>query len=109
MLSQELTLFNIPETKLPTKSTTSTAKRPEISQRQYASLDNALSAIFPTTEQDNIITKTRRYLGEVGKEMSDAEIKNLASEFQFLIDSWLDMFERDAFQGKTLKEIMGGK
>ena len=109
MLSQELTLFDIPETKLQTKSITLTAKRPEISHRQYASLDNALSAIFPTTEQDNIITKTRRHLGDIGKEMSDAEIKNLASEFQFLIDSWLDMFEKDTFQGKTLKEIMGGK
>jgi hypothetical protein len=109
MLSQELTLFDIPETKLQTKSCTTTVKRPEISHKQYASLDNALSAIFPSTEQDNIIIKTRRHLGEVGKEMSDAEIKNLANEFQFLIDSWLDMFEKETFQGKTLKEIMGGK
>ena len=109
MISQELTLFEIPETKLQTKSTTSTVKRPELSHKQYASLDNALSAIFPSTEQNNIIIKTRRHLGEVGKKMSDAEIKNLASEFQFLIDSWLDMFEKETFQGKTLKEIMGGK
>lgn len=109
MFRQELTLFDIPETKLQTKSPALIEKKPEISRKQFASLDNALSAIFPTSEQDNIITKTRRHLGSIGEDMTDEQIKNLANEFQFLIDSWLDMFERDTFHGKTLKEVMGGK
>ena len=36
--------------------------------------------------------------------MSDEQVPCIATEFQFLIDTWLDEFEKDVFNGMTLKE-----
>jgi len=30
---------------------------------------------------------------------------NLVSEVQFLVDSWLEEFEKNVFEGKTLNEM----
>ena len=31
----------------------------------------------------------------------------MVTDFQYLMDSWLDEFETDVFEGKTLKELLG--
>lgn len=108
MLSQELTLFDIPETKLQNKSITSTAKKFDISPKQYAALDKSLSALYPT-QQESQIEKVKKHLGTLASELSDEQIEELTTKFQYLIDSWLDEFERKTFQGRTLQEVLGGK
>jgi hypothetical protein len=39
----------------------------------------------------------------------DDELETHLTELQYLLDSWLDDFERQAFEGKTLKQLMRGE
>jgi hypothetical protein len=41
--------------------------------------------------------------------LSDEQVEVIAGQFQFLIDSWLDEFEKEIFDGLTLKEIINNK
>ena len=71
--------------------------------------ENVLNSIFPGQTEENKIIKTRRILGETAKSLSDEQIQCIVSEFQFLIDSWLDEYERKVFRGITLKEVLNEK
>ncbi len=72
-------------------------------------LDNVLHNIFPQNSDVNNISRTRKLLGKTAENLSDEQIQCIFVEFQFLINSWLDEFERDVFGGKTLKEVLNEK
>lgn len=72
-------------------------------------LKNAFNEIFPQNLEENTVIKMRRALGEKGKDMSDEQIQCITTEFQFLIDTWLDEFEKDIFNDMTLKEVLNEK
>lgn len=74
-----------------------------------APFENVLNSIFPGQTEENKIIKTRRILGETASSLSDEQIQCIVSEFQFLIDSWLDEYERNVFKGMTLKEVLNEK
>ncbi len=80
-----------------------------LSSNPQASIEQALNAIFPQQAEENKISKTRRNLGETAKTLSDEQIECINAEFQFLIDTWLDEYEKDVFEGMTLKEIINEK
>lgn len=95
----------------PRYKVTPTVKPSPISQEPkninpLASLESALNSILPTQAEETSIIKTRRILGEVGKTLSDEQMESIVAEFQFLANSWLDEFERDVFNGMTLKEVL---
>src|SRR5579864_8808199 len=69
-------------------------------------IENALNSIFPQQSEENKIIRTRKNLGETAKTLSDEQIECINTQFQFLIDSWLDEFEKDVFGGITLKEVI---
>lgn len=69
-------------------------------------LEDALKGIVPQNAEENTISKTRRLLGDKAKALSDEQIHCLVTEFQFLINTWLDEFEKDIFNGMTLKEVL---
>jgi hypothetical protein len=69
-------------------------------------LKNAFEEIFPQNLEENKVLKMRRSLSERAKNMSDEEIQCVTAKFQFLIDSWLDEFEKEVFDGMTLKEVL---
>ncbi|MFA6963877.1 MAG: hypothetical protein WC227_04150 [Patescibacteria group bacterium] len=73
-------------------------KRP----RQNITLDS----IFPTHQEEAKITKARRILGEVGSNLSDEELEIYLTKFEFLLDTWLDTFEKQTFNGKTLGQLL---
>jgi len=50
------------------------------------------------------IDGTRKILSNVAKDMSDEQIGDIASEVEFLTESWLDQYERTIFDGETLAE-----
>ena len=87
----------------------------EIAQSQppipnpQTSLENAISSIFAPQEEENKIARTKKHLGEKAKLLTDEQIECITTEFQFLIDTWLDEYERDVFEGKTLQEILNGE
>lgn len=73
-----------------------------------ASLENVLSSILPSQTEENKTTKTRKHLGKIGHLVSDEQIECITAEFQFLIDTWLDEYEKEVFKGMTLREVLNG-
>lgn len=61
------------------------------------------SQIFISDEE---ILKAKEVLGELASEIPEDDLKNTVTEIHFLAESWLDDFERQAFGGKTLQELL---
>ena len=95
-----------PNFKNPEAIRAPTIKPPVIAPNPHTSIENALNAIFPEKIEENRITRTRRLLSETAKTLSDEQIECINAEFQFLIDTWLDEFEKEVFTGRTLKEVL---
>jgi hypothetical protein len=72
-------------------------------------IKNVLNSVFPQQSEENKITRTRRILGETAKTISDEQVECITTEFQFLIDAWLDEYEKEVFNGMTLKEVLNEK
>jgi hypothetical protein len=61
---------------------------------QYGkTFETALQHIFPAKQEETRIQKARLIMGDV-----------YLTNFQYLIDSWLDEYEKQVFDNKTLKE-----
>ncbi len=50
------------------------------------------------------LAEAREILGEGAKIMTDDQLRNQVAGMQFLIESWMDEYERSIFDGKTLDE-----
>ena len=86
-----------------------TTKTTALISSPQVQLENALSAIFPLPTEENQIISTKRKLGETAKTLTDEQIECMVTDFQYLIDTWLDEFECEVFGGKTLKKLLGDK
>jgi len=71
-------------------------------------IDDALAALFPTTEQDSRLLKARRIMGDEVAGISDQDLENYLSQLEFLLNSWLDEYERQVFDGRTLGKVIQG-
>lgn len=91
---------------IPQQKEDTPPKKAFIEANPHAALTNALSSIFPTQTEETKVSKTRRILGDTARTLSDEQIETIVTQFQFLIDSWLDEFEKDVFNGLTLKEVV---
>lgn len=70
-------------------------------------ISNALDRVFSTQREESKVDKTRRIMGSLTNDLSDEELEVYITEFQYLIDEWLDCFERQVFDGQTLKQVLG--
>lgn len=70
-------------------------------------LEQTLAAIFPTNQEENKINKIRGILGQSARDFTDEQLGYLVTDFEYLVDTWLDLFEKKLFQGKTLRELLG--
>lgn len=61
---------------------------------------------LPIFTSDEEILEAKEVLGELALEISEDDLKNTVTEIHFLAESWLDDFERQAFGGKTLQELL---
>lgn len=68
------------------------------------SIETALGKIFPNNKEETRVQKIRRTMGEEISALSDEDIINYITEFQYLIDAWLDEYEVKAFN-KTLSKL----
>ncbi len=57
--------------------------------------------------EDTDIEKAKTILGDIAKQMTDDQLKDTYVEIQYLVESWLDDYERSIFDGKTLRELLG--
>jgi|ADGO01.1.fsa_nt_gi hypothetical protein len=70
------------------------------------SLDAALSQIFKSRQEETRTEKARRAMAGAVDSLTDEELDIQLTEFQHLIDYWLDMFEQQLFDGKTLQQTL---
>ncbi|HLL61167.1 MAG TPA: hypothetical protein VK338_05600 [Candidatus Nitrosocosmicus sp.] len=54
---------------------------------------------------DKEIDEARKILGEKVKDWTDEQIRDQVAIVKYLVESWLDEFERKTFDGKTLAEM----
>lgn len=52
------------------------------------------------------INTAKKVLGASATALREPELKEVVMEIRFLVESWLDDFERKAFEGKTLQEYL---
>lgn len=69
--------------------------------------DTALHQIFNSNEEETRVQRVRRIMGASVMMLPDEELEIYATELQHLIDGWLDTFERQVFNGVTLKQLLG--
>ncbi len=67
-------------------------------------LENTFELV--SIDRSEKLQKAREILGELANVYSDDELWKIVTEIQFLTDCWLDEFEREIFDGKTLTELL---
>ncbi len=73
------------------------------------SITQSLDTLFPEQKFDKSIQKSKEILGPLTDNFTPEQLQDLVMEMQFLIDSWLDDYERQLFDGKTLRELLHEK
>lgn len=72
-------------------------------------LQPMLEALFPEQKFDKTLQKTKEILGALSKEFTQEQLNDVILEIEYLTESWLDEFERQMFEGKTLNELLHDK
>lgn len=71
---------------------------------QSNDLINVLNQMFPEQAHENrTVLDVRKILGE---NYSFEDTKALIAAFEYIIDNWLEEYERKIFDNKTVKEII---
>ncbi len=68
-------------------------------------IENALESLLPGFEETKM-QKARGLLGKTDEKLSDDQLEVVVAQFKYLIGCWLDSYERELFDGKTLKDII---
>src|SRR5437764_1102151 len=79
---------------------------PGVIQPENTGVYDQINQIF--NEQDKqakTVQQTREILGEPSQSLSDEQVYDLTSEIDYLVDTWIEEFERKIFNGKTLEEV----
>lgn len=56
--------------------------------------------------QIRTIQEARDILGESAESLTDEQVYDLVNDIQYLVDTWLEEYEQQVFDGKTLKEVL---
>ena len=112
-MQTELQLFH------PTELNSTVIRSPSVKENNSSasplynpqkSAEEGLNALFPTHNEETKLQKARRVLGEeIASEVTDQQLEIFLTEVQFLLDSWLDSFERTMFDGLTLSQVLKEK
>jgi len=72
-----------------------------------SSTSRSIQEIFPEQEYDDKnIQKAKAILGDLANSFSKDDLRDVVAQVEYLAESWLDDFERDVFNGKTLNELL---
>lgn len=73
-------------------------------------LSQSLNELFPEQQyEDKAVQRAKDILGDLVDNFTQQELKELVAQVQYLAESWLDDFEREVFNGLTLKELLHEK
>ncbi len=71
---------------------------------QADALTNSLDKMFPEQEHESkTIKRAREILGD--KYMIE-EVKSMIASFEYLINAWMEEYEKKIFDNKSLKELL---
>ncbi len=105
MEASELPLFEFNSSKQPISidnvNITSPVEKPYIQN-----IEKALNSIFLQQQEPTKTERARGILGELSRQYTDEQLKNVVSDFEYLATQWLDTFEKQIFNGVTLSEIL---
>jgi hypothetical protein len=68
--------------------------------------DKALGCMSEQTAEEARLQTARRNIGASITHLSDVELESYITEFMYLVESWLDEYERASFDGLTLKQLI---
>lgn len=68
--------------------------------------ERTLNTIFLDKKEETKLQKARKILADEVAGVPDDELGVYIAEFQFLLDSWLDEYEKQIFDDKTLKQLL---
>ena len=78
--------------------------------KSQLSITETLDGMFPEQKrQDKDIARVKEALGDLSKEFNEVELKEIATDIDFLVATWLDDFEKTLFDGQTLREVLHEK
>ncbi len=109
MQATELPLFQTQQSKASVNNSSNEFTSQTLPTNPFSVLDSSFNRIFTKNPEEKMVLKMRRMLGETANKLTDEKVECLATEFQFLINAWLDEYERDVFEGMTLKEVLNEK
>ncbi|HOX40918.1 MAG TPA: hypothetical protein PK263_01860 [bacterium] len=69
-------------------------------------LESSFDSLFGNNQEENKIQKARAILGETVNDVPDDELATYLTQFQYLLDEWLDGFEKQVFNGLTLQQLL---
>lgn len=68
-----------------------------------------LNQLFPDQKrEDKNVKQVKSILGDLTETFSLEELQEIISLSQYLTESWLDMWEKELFDGQTLYELLNG-
>jgi hypothetical protein len=107
---QEQEQVLIPLTEILDKVAVQPPKNIAPSESLPQSISNSLNSLFPEQQYDDKdIQKAKQILGDVANQFSSEELKVVVTEIQYLVSTWIDDFEKEIFDGKTLRELLHEK
>jgi len=102
VLNPMKTGFNSPETL--DEPVVESAIDNEIYNRRKA-FESTFDNLFHTDKEESQVQKARAILGDSVANVPDEELLVYLTEFQYLLDEWLDIYEKQLFKGKTLQQL----
>ncbi len=79
------------------------------SPERTKALEHGLSSFFQGQQEETRLTQARRILGSSVMNLSDQDLEVKITEFQYLIERWMDAFERSIFNNQTLTQVVKGE
>lgn len=89
---------------MKTKNTSFLSSHPQ--SNSHGVYDQINSYFSGQDQQSKTVLEAREILGKSANSLSDEEVYELVTEMQYLVDGWLEEYEKTVFDGKTLKELV---
>ena len=89
---------------MKTKNTTSLSSHPQ--NNSHGIYDQINGYFSEQDQQSKTVLEAREILGDSADNLSDEAVYELVTEMQYLVDGWLEEYEKSVFDGKTLKELI---
>lgn len=71
-----------------------------------SSLESTLKSLYLDSPEQIKIQKARKIMGDIVKGLSDTELMVFLTEFQQLVDEWMNEYEKIHFSGLTLQQAL---